>query len=517
MAKQYFGLRGKALNAALIWAVILPAFLSFGYFNAAAGQLLELNSWTETFPSIDASTVAASDQTHVSILQGTVVATYNLGALFGSMSCIWIGDRLGRIRTMTIGASVSVIGIIIQASSFSLAQLIVGRVVMGLGLGMVAATAPTWQSECSTAEHRGAIVILESVFISLGICIAGWLVFGLSFVQDNSVAWRFPLAIQGLMIGSLAVSAPWWPESPRWLLRHGREQEAKEVISALRDLPMDSEQLILEVAEMEGAVELLASGRFRDLLHNGNQWLFHRTVLAIIAGSFQQLCGINALAPYVSLILKEYFHLNATDSRIVAACLFTFQTLCSPIGVFTVDRVGRRKLFMFASIGMGGSMAIVAGLVSQTQNDSALEAAIAFIYIFFACFPIGALGITFLYGSEVAPLNARVPITAISVTGLWATNFLVAEVSPLGFANIQYRYFIVWACVNLCGFLPAFYFLFPETNGRHLEQIDEIFLRSKSIFDPVRIEKRLPRGTAIGQALRSDLEKQTAAAAEHRE
>ncbi|KAI9684852.1 MAG: hypothetical protein M1822_005500 [Bathelium mastoideum] len=418
---------------------------------------------------------------------------------------------------MTIGASISVVGIIIQASSFSLAQLIVGRVIMGLGLGMVAATAPTWQSECSTAEHRGAVVILESVFISSGICIAGWLVLGLSFVQDDSVSWRFPLALQGFMIGTLAISAPWWPESPRWLLRHGREEEAREVLSALRDLPINSEQLMFEFAEMKGAVELLAAGRFRDLLHNGEQRLFHRTIIAIIAGSFQQLCGINALAPYMTLILSNYLDLNATDSRIVAACLFTFQTLCSPIGVFTVDRVGRRKLLMFGAAGMGISMAVVAGLVSQTQNDAALEAAIAFIYVFFGCFPIGALGITFLYGSEIAPLNARVPITAISVTSLWATNFLVAEVSPLGFANIQYRYFIVWACVNLCGFLPAFHFFFPETNGRHLEQIDEIFLKSCNIFDPVKIEKQLPKEMALDQAIHSDVEKPPPIMTEHSE
>ncbi|KAI9712775.1 MAG: hypothetical protein M1820_001397 [Bogoriella megaspora] len=493
----------------------MPAFVSFGYFNAACGQLLELSSWTSQFPTIDSTTASPSSKTHVSILQGTVVATYNLGALFGSLSCIPLGDRLGRIRTMTLGAVISMIGIIIQSSSFSLAQLIVGRVIMGLGLGMVAATVPTWTSECSTAEHRGSIVILESVFISAGICLAGWLVLGLSFVEENPVAWRFPLALQALLIGTLAVSAPWWPESPRWLLRHKREQEVREVVSALRDLPLESEELNAEIAEMQGSVELLARGRFKDLLQNGEQRLLHRTILAVIVGSFQQLCGINALAPYASLILSDYLGLDATDSRIVAACLFTFQTICSPAGVFTVDRIGRRKLLMFGAIGMGGSCAIVAGLVSQTQNNAALEAAIAFIFIFFGCFPIGALGITFLYGSETAPLNARVPITALSVTGLWATNFLVAEVSPLGFANIHYRYFIVWACVNLLGFLPAFYFFFPETKGRHLEQIDEIFINSRTIFDPVKVEKTIPKRTIMEQVLHEDTEKQNAEQVEH--
>ena len=85
------------------------------------------------------------------------------------MSCIWLGDRLGRIRTIMIGAALNTVGSIFQASSFSLGQLIVGRIVSGLGFGALTATAPNWQSECSKAEHRGSVVILESLFISLGL------------------------------------------------------------------------------------------------------------------------------------------------------------------------------------------------------------------------------------------------------------------------------------------------------------------------------------------------------------
>ena len=97
------------------------------------------------------------------------MAIYTLGAFFGAMSCIWLGDRLGRIRTIMIGAALNTVGAILQASSFSLGQLIVGRVVSGLGFGALSATAPNWQSECSKAEHRGSVVILESLFISLGL------------------------------------------------------------------------------------------------------------------------------------------------------------------------------------------------------------------------------------------------------------------------------------------------------------------------------------------------------------
>lgn len=97
------------------------------------------------------------------------VSMYTLGCFFGSLSCIWLGDRLGRVRTIMLGATLNTIGSILQASPFSLGQLIVGRIVSGLGFGALSATAPNWQSECSKAEHRGSVVILESVFISFGL------------------------------------------------------------------------------------------------------------------------------------------------------------------------------------------------------------------------------------------------------------------------------------------------------------------------------------------------------------
>jgi MFS family permease len=97
-----------------------------------------------------------------------VVALYTLGCFFGALSCILIGDPLGRKRTIMLGAAINVVGAVIQSSSYTLGQLIVGRLVSGLGFGALTATAPNWQSECSKAQHRGSVVLLEGLFISAG-------------------------------------------------------------------------------------------------------------------------------------------------------------------------------------------------------------------------------------------------------------------------------------------------------------------------------------------------------------
>lgn len=130
MPKSYLlSLRGRALRNAQIWAVILPAYILFGYNNAVAGPLLDLPSWIATFPRIDTVNTTGAQATNNARVQGTVVAMYTLGAFFGSLSCIWIGDRLGRIKTIQLGACGNIIGALLQATSFSLGQLIVGRLV----------------------------------------------------------------------------------------------------------------------------------------------------------------------------------------------------------------------------------------------------------------------------------------------------------------------------------------------------------------------------------------------------
>lgn len=146
-----------------------------------------------------------------------------------------------------------------------------------------------------------------------------------------------------------------------------------------------------------------------------------------LADSFMtsnQMSGINALAFYQETIFESDLGLPATTARIIAASVFTWQTLCSPVGVLTVDRFGRRKLMLFSAVGMGICMAIIAGGSSQPNNSSAIAAAATFIFMFSFFFPTGFLGLTFLYAAEIAPLSHRSSITAISTGSAWLFNFV---------------------------------------------------------------------------------------------
>ncbi|KAF7340189.1 MFS sugar transporter [Mycena venus] len=496
--QPYFGLRGTSLNAALIWAVIMPAYLLFGYNNAVAGGLLDLPAWVVLFPEIDTVHTTGVHKAHNSHIQGTIVAVYTLGALFGALSCLLIGDKLGRRHTMLLGAFVTTIGSILQASAFSFPQLIVGRVINGLGFGAISVAAPNWQAECSHAGHRGFVIMLEGLFNSAGLSTAAWINYGLSHTTGG-VSWRFSLAFPCFYSVIIFFSVPLWPESPRWLVKKGRIEDARRVLAALDDVPLNSPEISQEIEEIEISLKETGKGSFRDIFRNGPGRFANRAFIAAAAQCFQQACGINVLGYYQTTIFINFLKLNSNTSRILSATVYTWQTLCAPIGLFTIERAGRRKLMIFGAAGMGLCMAVAAGGTSHPTNHPAVHTAIAFIYLFSTFFVTGYLGLAFLYASEVSPLSVRTPITALSTASKWLFNFAVVEATPTGFNSLGYKYFIIYAVINWFLILPTVYFLFPETQGLHLESVDRIFLESKSIFDPVRVAKRLRAHAVVGE------------------
>jgi MFS family permease len=199
----------------------------------------------------------------------------------------------------------------------------------------------------------------------------------------------------------------------------------------------------------------------------------------------------NVLTEYGNQIFENELHYPPEQAGILAAasqiCLALGSIVCS----FSVDRFGRRKLMMLSASLMTICFACLAGLTSDPDNKASLKAAVFFIFFFYFVYTLGFLGIPFLYASEVAPVHLRAGVCGISTAASWLFNFLVVEVTPVAFNNIGGKYFIVFACINLVC-VPIVYLFYPETAGRSLEEIDQVFVASKSVFDPVKIARRPP-------------------------
>lgn len=436
--------------------------------------------------------------------------------MIGALSCYKLGDRLGRLRTIGTGAILTIIGSILLSSSFSLGQFIVGRLVLGMGFGAISATVPVWQSESSPAGHRGALVVLEGAFASIGLGASQFIDLGL-FFADGSVSWRFPLAVPILFATTILLFIPFLPDSPRWLVKVGRIDEARRIMAVLEDLPEDSATVAEDIRKMQRSLEIMGQGRFSHLLHNGEDRLLNRTLVAMFSTFSQQANGIGIIGFYTATIFEDYVGLSPIDARVLSGCLYVWQLACCMVTYYTIDRVGRRILMMVGVTGMGVTIAIVAGCVSNPDSRAGSIVAAVCVYLFAMFFGIGALGINYLYGTEVAPLAYRVPIYALTTTTLWSFNFLVVEVTPVGFASLGYRYFIVWACVNLFLLLPIIYFFLPETRAMTLEDMDTIFRTAKSPFDVVKVGKEMGLRARRGGALGVEEYENKVVEAEHRD
>ncbi|KAI0023633.1 sugar transporter family protein [Xylariomycetidae sp. FL0641] len=497
MGKKFFGLRGNALN----WAVGIIAgcdFLLFGYDQGVMGGILTMDQFLAVFPSINDKDPAIANMPAIksqrSTDQGISVAAYNLGCFLGAVISIFISNPLGRKKMIMLGTAIMVVGAALQASATTLPHLIVGRVITGIGNGGNTSTVPTWQSETSRAHKRGKLVMIEGALITGGIMLSYWIDLGLSFAE-GSVAWRFPLAFQ--IFFCIFILAFIWglPESPRWLILKNREDEAREVLAALADAPVDSLEVHNEFLAIKDTVIEMSKGSFGDLFKMTKDRELHRTLLAYVNQMFQQISGINLITYYAPVI---YGNLGMSNfmARLLAALNGTEYFIASWPAVFLVERVGRRKLMLFGAAGQAASMAILAGSNSTSDsNKSAQICAIVFLFVFNSFFAIGWLGMTWLYPAEIVPLRIRAPANALSTSANWIFNFMVVMITPVAFNNIGYNTYTIFAVINAF-MVPSVYFFHPETAYRSLEEMDTIFHKCsglKGCVDVVRIAREEPR------------------------
>ncbi|KAL1869682.1 hypothetical protein VTK73DRAFT_3056 [Phialemonium thermophilum] len=482
----------------MVLLVVAPSFVLFGYCNGSTGGIATNLHFVKQFPKIDTVTTTGGQNAQNARVKGVVVGCYDLGAVVGSLLCIGYSDRIGRLKTILIGLILSIIALAIQASAFSLAQFVVGRLLIGAAIGAISASVPIWQAECSSTAHRGAFVVLEGVCISSGISLSEWVAFGLSFAPEGAAQWRVPLIFPVIFPFLVIPFVLMMPESPRWLARVGRLNEARTVLAVLNGEDEHSNAVNEEMNGIEHSLSLV-KGKFNEIFTNGEERISHRTALACWGLMVQQMCGISALVFYTNTVFED-LNFHGVHARLLSTCLTTFQTCCSVAPLFLVDRVGRRTLFVIAGIGLSICSAIIAGTGSLKGSASVAATVFVFFYQFF--YPFGFLGQTFLYATEVAPLRLRVPIMAIANATQWLSQFVVAQVTPPGTSNLGSHYWIIYAVLNAF-FVVVFYIFFPETRGMSLEDMDEVFKNSRSIFDTVRVAKKM-MASGLGHGLPRD-------------
>ncbi|KAK3703317.1 hypothetical protein LTR37_014529 [Vermiconidia calcicola] len=499
MHAHYMGLSGPALRVA-VGAVAGLCFIAFGYGQGDVGGLVIERTFVDHFPVFDYARDSANLLQN-STLAGTVIAVWNIGCILGAFLTIFLSDRLGRKGNIILGLVLETIGKIIQCSSFGIGQYVAGRLIAGTGNGFITSTIPAWQAECLKTHRRGTLLLVSfGTCITAGLAIAYWFVYAFSFVQPSSASWRVPIILATLFTLPALALVCFMPDSPRWLLLKGREQEAIRALSALNELPEGHEDIRREILQIKYAVKHMASEPAGQVFTNGEYRYLHRTLLAVLLQIMQQFTGINLFMQYLGVMFLNELQFPAKQALLLAACCATWFCLASLVAVFVVDKLwGRRDLTCFGASGMCLCMIMLCifnylGIFEQKDWAFSVMAAALFVYLTF--FSIGWQGMSWMWSVELVPLSIRGPANALSTAANWLSNFIVVIVTPVMFTNIGYQTYIVFAVCNAV-IVPTIYFLYPETGARSLEEVDMVFRsahnRGNPWFSVVTAAKQEPK------------------------
>ncbi|RDW77152.1 hypothetical protein BP6252_05205 [Coleophoma cylindrospora] len=410
-------------------------------------------------------------------LQGIIVSIYDIGCAVGCLFTFFFGERFGRRNMILAGGTTMIIGTILLGSSTTLAQLLVGRIVTGVGNGFNSSTIPMYQSELCRPANRGILLSMQGTITIVGLCIAYWLDFGLSFVT-GPVQWRLPISFQAFFAICLVLQMLSLPETPRYLIEKGRNAEAAEILARLigGDTTFDSEEVVFQRRQIETSLELESAGdpfRYSELLRGGKIGNFRRVCLCCAVNLMQQFTGSNMINYYAPTVYANAMGLSRILSLILGGCTSLTYLAASFIPLRTVERFGRRNLLIFSAAGLCLCFSMAAILLSIGSRPTAY-AATAFVFVFQIFLGIGWLPIPWFYPSEVTTTRIRSRGQALGAFTNWMCVFTVVQITPIAIDSIGWQTFIIFAvfCALWC---PIVYCFFPETSQLDLEDVDHLF------------------------------------------
>ncbi|KAH7123062.1 general substrate transporter [Dactylonectria macrodidyma] len=479
--------RGKSLQFG-VTACCLIAFLLFGYDQGVFGGILQNESWLNQFDHPNDTKT------------GIIVSCYNLGCLVGCVINFVVGDTLGRRRTIWLAMGFVVIGAVLQTTAYSVPHLVIGRVVTGFGTGIKTSTVPMYQSELCDQKSRGRLVSSEVLFVGVGIVFAYWFDFGMSFV-GGEVAWRLPIAFQIIFALVVVVLVFSLPESPRWLLTKGRDQEAVQVLCDVYEKEPSDSFIVEEIASIKQAIDLEHSSNndssFLSVFKNDEVKTGYRVLLAWGVQFMNQAGGINLVVYYAPSVLVQNVGLSARMAQILGGCINMMFMFGSILPSFALDRMGRRKTMMWGCAGLSICMLMISALLSRVghaNGHACASASVTFFFLYMLIFGMSVNCVPWVYVPEILPLQARTRGTAIGISSNWLWNFTVVMITPVIINRLKWIAYIIFFITNLL-FVPIFYLYYPETSNLKLEDIDHIFTQGRN---PVAVARDIAKDMKQG-------------------
>ncbi|EMD64760.1 hypothetical protein GGP41_002966 [Bipolaris sorokiniana] len=498
-------LMGKSGPAALVknGKVFLIAMFAclggvlYGYNQGMFSGILQM-------PSFGKQTDGYTDN---ATKKGWLTAILELGAWFGAIMSGFIAEAASRKYGILIATVVFIIGVVIQITAIAGGheEILAGRFITGVGVGALSTIVPMYNSECAPPEVRGALVALQQLAITFGIMVSFWINYGTNYIggttleTQSNAAWLVPICLQLVPAFVLLIGMIWMPFSPRWLMHHDREEEARNNLASLRNLPIDHELIELEFLEIKAQSLFEKRTVAESFPHLQEQTtlnifklqfvaiaslfktkaMFKRVVVATVTMFFQQWTGINAVLYYAPVIFEQIGLVGNTTSLLATGVVGIVMFIATIPAVLYIDQLGRKPVLAVGALGMAFSHFVIAVILAKNINDfenhrAAGWAAVVMVWLFVIHFGYSWGPCAWILIAEIWPLSTRPYGTALGGSSNWMNNFIIGQITPDLLKSITYGTYILFGLVTTLG--AAFiWFLVPETKRLTLEEMDTIF------------------------------------------
>ncbi|KAF2639813.1 general substrate transporter [Massarina eburnea CBS 473.64] len=424
------------------------------------------------------------------LIQGSIGSALAAGSVVGSIIAGPVSDKFGRRLALAFACLWWLLGTSVQVACNGRGMLITGRVLNGVTVGITSSQVPVYLAEISKHSQRGAIIVIQQLAIEWGILIMYFIGYGCSFIPGETASFRTAWGIQFVPCVLFMIGLPFLPESPRWLAKVDRTEEAIHILANIQaGGDLDDPYVVAEYEEIVAVLnaERLAPKGWRKFVLNG---MWKRTLAGFSVQAWQQLSGANVMTYYVVYIFYMA-NLSGNVNLISSGVQYALFIIFSTIMFFFVDKIGRRTLLVYGALAMGICHMVVGGVlgahytyvpegvhddknVVMLVTGAPAHTVIAFSYLLIILYALTLAPICWVYAAEVWSLETRANGMGIAAIGNWLFNFAIGLFIPPAFQTIKWKLFIVFGA--LCfGAAIQFYFTYPETCQKTLEEIEVLF------------------------------------------
>ena len=419
--------------------------------------------------------------------QGWYVGCALVGSIVGVLFAGILSDKLGRKLTMVISAvlfSTSALGCALSAD---FAQLVVYRIIGGVGIGVVSIVSPLYISELAVAQYRGRLVSLYQLAVTVGFLgaylvnyqLLAWAESGTQLSVDwlNKIfiteVWRGMLGMETLPAILFFIIIFFIPESPRWLIVRGKEWKAVNILEKIYNSITEAKS---QLNETKSVLTSETKSEWSLLMKPG---IFKAVIIGVCIAILGQFMGVNAVLYYGPSIF-ENAGLSGGDSLFYQVLVGLVNTLTTILALVIIDKVGRKKLVYYGVSGMVVSLILIGlyFLFGDSLGVSSLFLLVFFLFYVFCC-AVSICAVVFVLLSEMYPTKVRGLAMSIAGFALWIGTYLIGQLTPWMLQNLTAAGTFFLFALMCVPYMLIVWKLVPETTGKSLEEIERYWTRSE--------------------------------------